>query len=295
MHSTTRSNSVIERTFQSINTLFCQYICGYVGRDVTRRGATVESEAVWSLAQLQELFDEWVIHWQRRPHEGLPSPDSGRAVSPNEMYSLLVSAAGYLPLMLTGEDYLELLPCQWRTINDYGIRLDRRTYDDRALNPYRRLHSGVNTRNGAWEIRYDPYDLTQVFVRNHHHGGWIRAAWTHLPMVTAPFADFTWRHARRLAAASPSTEPAETATARALADLLDRAGTGPVAATPNAIDGKVAARTRAAIAHPPVDTAAVTEPDTDDDFDDGSDDSGDLATVIPFGVFDAAAEAERWP
>ncbi|MFD8098604.1 Mu transposase C-terminal domain-containing protein [Nocardia fluminea] len=210
---TPTDNSVIERTFQSINTLFTQHVSGYVGRDVTRRGSNIEADALWSLPQLQELFDEWVLHWQRRPHEGLLSPDTARAVSPNEMYAVLVSAAGYLPLMLTSEDYVELLPSKWRTINDYGVRIDRRTYDHQSLNPFRRQHSGVTARNGAWEVRYDPYDLAKIFIRNHHDGGWIAAAWTHAPMVSAPFADFTWRHARQLAA--PITdEPPETATAR---------------------------------------------------------------------------------
>ncbi|APE10925.1 DDE-type integrase/transposase/recombinase [Rhodococcus ruber] len=294
---TPTDDGVIERTFASINTLFCQHVAGYTGRDVTRRGTAVESEAVWSLAQLQDLFDEWVIHWQRRPHEGMLSPDSARACSPNEMYAVLVSAAGYLPLMLTGEDYLELLPSHWRTINDYGVRIDRRTYDDRALNPYRRQHSGVTARGGLWEIRYDPYDLTQVFIRNHHDGGWIRAAWTHLPMVSAPFADFTWRHARQLVAdTAPGEEEVETATARALADLLDRAGAGPDTGTQTTADRKIVARTHAATparsAVPPVDPG---EPEPDDDVDDDGGESAEMGTVIPFGVFDAAAEAQRWP
>ncbi|MFD6161477.1 Mu transposase C-terminal domain-containing protein [Nocardia sp. NPDC060256] len=285
---TPTDNSVVERTFQSINTLFCQYVRGYVGRDVTRRGEAVEAEAVWSITQLQELFDEWVLHWQRRPHEGLLSPNTGRAVSPNEMYSLAVSAAGYLPLILTGADYIELLPAKWRTINDYGVRIDRRTYDDRALNPYRRQPSGVSARGSAWEVRYDPYDLTEVFIRSHHDSGWIRAAWTHLPMVTSPFADFTWRHARRLADTVRTGEATETETARALAELLDRAGTGP--------GTKVAARTRAATPHPlPADPAMVTDFDDEDDFDNDPNDSGEMATVIPFGIFDAAEEAQRWP
>ena len=30
-----------------------------------------------------------------------------------KMYTALVAAAGYLPLTLSGEDYLELLPVQW--------------------------------------------------------------------------------------------------------------------------------------------------------------------------------------
>ncbi|KQY38747.1 integrase [Nocardia sp. Root136] len=290
---TPTDNSVIERTFQSINTLFCQYVSGYVGRDVTHRGAEIASEAVWSLAQLQDLFDEWVIHWQRRPHQGLRSPDSNRVVSPNEMYAVIVSAAGYLPLMLTGDDYIELLPARWRTINDYGIRIDQRTYDDRALNPYRREHSGVTSRNGAWEVRYDPYDLSQVFVRNHRDGGWIPAPWTHLPMVSTPFADFTWRHARKIVEAGPSVEPMETAAARALAELLNESSSGPPSKPDNrAKTGrKVAARTKAATrliaAVQPVDPSALPD---DREFD-AEEPDGD---VVPFGVFDAAAEAERW-
>ena len=45
-------------------------------------------------------------------------------LSPNEKYAALVAAAGYLPLTLSGEDYLELLPVEWRQINAYGIRIE---------------------------------------------------------------------------------------------------------------------------------------------------------------------------
>ena len=217
--------------------------------------------------------------------------------------------------MLTGADYLELLPATWRTINDYGIRIDGRTYDSAALNPLRRQHSGITAQRGRWEVRFDPYDLSQVWVRNHHHGGWLHAEWTHLPMVTAPFADFTWRHARRLATDAEGRAPDETGIARALAQLLTRAGEGPDTQTPR--DRHVAARTRAAATtRPHIEPLALVT--TTDDFldeasaDDESDvacedlDSDDVdsegldcddqeATVIPFGVFDAHAEAQRWP
>ena len=81
-----------------------------------------------------------------------------RAVSPNERYAALVAAAGYLPLTLSGEDYLELLPVAWRQINAYGIRIDYRTYDCPELGPWRRQHSGVTARRGLWEVHYDPYE-----------------------------------------------------------------------------------------------------------------------------------------
>lgn len=284
---TPTDKGIIERTFGSINTLFCQHVAGYAGRAVSHRGANVQADAVWSLAQLQDLLDEWIIlGWQSRPHEGLVGPDTGRTLSPNEMYALLVSAAGYVPVMLAGEDYIELLPSTWRTINDYGVRIDGRTYDCKSLNPLRRQHSGVNAQRGRWEVRFDPYDLSQIWVRNHHHGGWLRAVWTHLPMVSAPFADFTWRHARQNTAGQAD----ETSIARTLADLLTRAGDGPA----EAADRRIAARTQAATRHRVAEK--IAPPTADDDFEDGNTvDDEELGTVIPFGVFDAHAEAQRWP
>jgi hypothetical protein len=37
-------------------------------------------------------------------------------------------------------------------------------------------------------------------VRNYRNRGWLSAAWTHLPMVGAPTADFTWRAAGEIVA-----------------------------------------------------------------------------------------------
>lgn len=147
---TSTDNAVIERTFESINTLFCQYVRGYVGRDAAHRGRDLDKGGLWSLAQLQDMLDQWVIlGWQDRPHEGLESPDTGRVLSPNEMYAVLVAAAGYVSLMLTGDDYISLLPSQWRVVNDYGINLHDRVYNDPGLKPMRRRHSGVTPTTGS--------------------------------------------------------------------------------------------------------------------------------------------------
>jgi hypothetical protein len=45
--------------------------------------------------------------------------------------------------------------------------------------------------------------------------------------VSAPFADFTWRHARSLLAARGADDTNETAIAAVAAQLLDRVETGP--------------------------------------------------------------------
>jgi len=276
---------IVEATFSAINTLFCQHVVAYTGSNTTLRGTDVT--AAWTLPELQDLLDEWLLAgWQRRPHDALRDPLAPRRMlSPNEKYAALVAAAGYLPLTLSGQDYLELLPVQWRQINAYGIRIGYRTYDCPELGAYRLQHSGVTARRGLWEVHDDPYDATKVFLRT--PDGWITVPWTHLPMVSAPFAEFTWRHARKLAADRGVNDTNETEVAKVLDDLLTRAQSGPV----DKASDRVIARTRvAAAAHrpPPRDNTSASETAESASAD------APLATVIPFGVFDADAEAARW-
>ena len=284
---TPTDKAIVEATFGSINTLFCQHVAGYTGSNTTLRGP--DAAGVWTLPELQDLFDEWLLVWQARPHDALRDPFMPRrALSPNEKYAALVAAAGYLPLTLSGEDYLELLPVQWRQINAYGIRIGYRTYDCPELGPWRLQHSGITARRGLWEVHYDPYDASQVFVRT--TDGWVTAPWTHLPMVAAPFAEFTWRYARRLAAEKGRDDTNETEVARVLDELLTRAEAGPVDKLTDRITGR--ARVAGAAHRPPPredDTPSETPGTTGQDSRDGP-----LVTVIPFGVFDADAEAEKW-
>ena len=113
-----------------------------------------------------------------------------RALSPNEMYAALVAAAGYLPLTLSGEDYLELLPVEWRQINAYGIRIGYRTYDCPELGPWRLQHSGITARRGLWEVHYDPYDATHVCralrLRHRRATRAVACADRHLGIPAAP-------------------------------------------------------------------------------------------------------------
>jgi transposase InsO family protein len=290
---------VVERTFSSINTLFAQYVSGYTGRSSEHRGTDVADRTVWTIGDLQELLDEWIVAaWQNRPHDGLRDRDHPRrALTPNEAYAAHVSAAGYLPVALHGDDYVELLPVTWRTVNDYGIRIDYRTYDSADLNPLRRQDSGITAKRGAWEIHHDPYDLSQIWVRHPHQDSqdssrWIPVPWTHLGVVRAPFADFTWAHARRLATERHLDDRNETIVAGIVNTLLERAQAGP---KPTASDQRVVARTRAATAapmRPLLPSPPPAAPDAQSQDIQTNDDT--LAQVIPFGVFDARQEAEHW-
>ncbi|MEU7432936.1 transposase [Streptomyces sioyaensis] len=290
----------IETTLGSVATMFVQHLPGHKGRSTEHRGTDPAAEALWTIHRLQELLQEWIVHWQNRPHDGLRDPMMpGKALSPNEKYAALVAAAGHVPVALSPEEYIELLPRCRRRINSYGIRLGHRTYDSAELTPFRRQPSGAGQDGRSWEVHYDPYDISRVWVRNHRDGGWITAVWRHLRTAPTPMGELAWDHARRILAQRGTDPATEDEIAEAAVALLDRAADGPAdkPAKPSRTsrrggrDRKVAARTRAT-AEPSwprpdesTDQPAAAPVETEED---------ELAEVIPLEIFDARKEAERW-
>ena len=174
------------------------------------------------------------------------------------------------------------------------MKISYRTYDDEALNPLRHQRSGVKDRKDLWEIHFDPYDVSRVWVRDHWRGGWITLLWRQLHRVAAPFGELAWDHTRR---ARPDATEEELADA--VADLLERAHHGPAGADGLAglsrKDRRVAARTKAS---PPARIEPGPAPAVSTGSEPGQD--GDsrresIATVIPMPIFDPFAEADkRW-
>ncbi|MFJ9154680.1 Mu transposase C-terminal domain-containing protein [Streptomyces sp. NPDC102270] len=290
----------VERTLESVATMFVQHLPGHKGRSTEHRGADPAAEAVWTIHQLQDLLQEWIVHWQNRPHDGLRDPlMPGKALTPNEKYAALVAAAGHVPVALSPEEYIELLPRCRRALNSYGVRLGHRTYDSAELDPFRRQPSGIGPSRRGWEIHYDPYDISRIWVRNHGGSGWITAVWRHLRTAPTPMGELAWDHARRILARRGTDPATEDEIAQAAVALLDRAADGPEdkpqkpsgASRPSRRDRKVAARTRAT-AEPswprpdePAEGPAAEQVESDED---------ELADVIPLEIFDARKEAQKW-
>ncbi|MFJ7250949.1 Mu transposase C-terminal domain-containing protein [Kitasatospora sp. NPDC098652] len=276
----------IEKMLGSVATMFAQFLPGYTGRNTDQRGRHPEQENLWSLPELQELLDEWIIaQWHNRPHEGLRDPDHpGRLFTPNQKYAALVESCGYVPVALSGQDYVELLPAAWRAVNSYGVRINNRTYDSPELGPMRLRDSGVTAKRGLWEVHRDPYDASRVWVRDHRAGGgWVQATWKYLNRAPVPFGDLAWDHVSH-----QLPKATEEELAQAVADLLTRAHAGPDRPAarkkdrksgPAKAERRVAARTKAA---PP--TVPSPEPPRQPEAEAPEDDS-DLAEVIPLGLF----------
>jgi hypothetical protein len=137
--------------------------------------------------------------------------------------------------------------------------------------------------------------VSRIWVRNHHGKGWITAGWTHQGVVGQPFADFTWRESRKIAAQRGVDDTNEMAVAVILAALLRRAETGPSA-------DRVLARSRAARKmsnHLPAELttpapAALPAGTSVGDAEEGDQPAESVeivvAEVVPFGMFDPFAD-----
>jgi putative transposase len=297
---------VIERTLQSIGTLFAQYVTGYLGSSVERRGKNAEHQAVFSLLEIQDLLDEWIVTgWQNRPHDGLRDPFTpSRVLTPNEKYAALLAVSGYVPVPLGAEDYLELMPAEARVINSYGVKIRHRVYDSADPNPYRGQKSGMKALKDPWEVRYDPYDAGCVWIGNHQDGGWITAYWRHLSGSPQPFGDDIWNYGREIVGQRGVTSPSEEEIRIAVDKLLDKASPPAPQRKRNRKDQRAAARNTAAVAaqrpRPHIDQPrqeqaptprpeAVTESSEEQEVE-----APKLAKIIPLKIYNPQERADEW-
>ena len=82
-------------------------------------------------------------------------------------------------------------------------------YDSPALDPYRNRLSGLHRGEARdrWEVRYDPYRLNEVFIRDHHQQEWIRAEWTLAQQTAGPFSIDVLHAARQALRHRPDVQP----------------------------------------------------------------------------------------
>ncbi|MEU5438229.1 Mu transposase C-terminal domain-containing protein [Streptomyces sp. NPDC020719] len=310
------AKGIVERTFGSINSLLWQHLPGYTGSDVTRRGKDVAHHACYSVAQMHDLLNEWLVLYHHRPHEGLRHPVLPKvALSPNEMWAALVSVAGYVPLPLTRSDYLELLPVRWQAITERGIRLNHRTYDCDLLGPHRGQDSEVAARSGKWEVHTNPHDVRQIWVRLPELG-LTEIPWIHRDHAHQPFNDRTWQYIQTTTTRHQDHDRYEADLAEALDQLMRRARAGQTTAQ----EQHLLARTTTVRTPPPaprdgdrirvreLDTAAKEmETDSLDDLDHDAEDTiedetaqngeapdSPAARVAGYGLYDAQEEALKW-
>ncbi|PNG18454.1 hypothetical protein C1J00_31005 [Streptomyces cahuitamycinicus] len=117
--------------------------------------------AGWPIERVQELLDTWVEDcWLHTP---LPTR-AGFPQTPLERYEELTAHTGRVPTPIPPEEFRHLLNSCWRVVGPGGVRLGGHFYDAPALHLMRRLVSPHGGRQPL-QVRWDPYDLRQVWLR----------------------------------------------------------------------------------------------------------------------------------
>jgi hypothetical protein len=222
--------AIIERTFGSIKSLFSQFLPGYTGKDLTHRGKNVAGERLWRIDQINDFLQQWIaLGWQQRPHSELRNPflPSMPPRTPNQMFAAHVASSGYVPLRLSAEDRLRLLPTAWVQVTDKGIRLNNRTYDNRALNGYRNARSGWPGKGQRWPVRYHPHQPEKVWLEDFRNGTWAEAEFVYQRLIGDAWSEHVWDQATAAHLDKGGHTRDEAAVARLVRSLLERAGRGP--------------------------------------------------------------------
>lgn len=194
--------AVAEGTFRIIREGFTAFLPGYLGGNIGDRGAGIEKRAgILDLFALTELFERWVtVVYQNTPQEGLRDPwHASVKHTPNSMYGALFPVTGAVPVPLSGDDYIALLPREERTIDSMGVRFDNRRYDAPGLFLLRDLRDADTGKFRKWNVHYDPYDPSAVWVDDPDTKMWIECPWVSPNDARRrPFADTIYEEALAL-------------------------------------------------------------------------------------------------
>ena len=143
---------------------------------------------------------------RRVRRRGLPAPSAQRAraagVSGDPAIAERRLPAGRAPLRIhrgprDANLFLELLPIHWCAITNRRVQKNYLHYSAPVLGPLNGTKSPYPQANGAWPLRYDPRDVTQVYFHDPYSGIWHTLRWTHALTGLEPFTDITLRHVKQ--------------------------------------------------------------------------------------------------
>ncbi|WP_406495738.1 transposase [Streptomyces sp. NBC_00846] len=217
---TGRDKGPVERYFRTLREGLLQVLPGYKGPDIRSRGESPEDDAFFFLDELEAIVREWTATvYHCRPHASLVDPGlPGLRMSPAKMFEHGMARAGYIEAPRDRDLGFEFLQTKWRTIQHYGVEIDRRRYSGEGL-PEAGIRSPYDgpVKNG-WPFQVDPDDITRIYFRNPTTREWHTLTWEHAPSARMPLSEDALVFARQLAAAKYRYPDDRLA----VADLLER-------------------------------------------------------------------------
>ncbi|MCM3778803.1 Mu transposase C-terminal domain-containing protein [Microbacterium hydrocarbonoxydans] len=195
------SKAHVERHFSTVNTMFAQYLPGYVHSNVQSRGENAGKENVLKLEEVAELFDRWLaIIWQNRRHDGLVDHlQPNLRHTPNTMFAASVELQGHFVVPCAEDDFIALMPSVERTIQNDGIELNGRMYDS----PHLAAQRGIRNSDGSkkkFAVHFDPADITRAWARVDTE--WVMCTWVAKDGMSRPLERTLNEIAHRLTTAN---------------------------------------------------------------------------------------------
>ena len=203
----------VERVFGTINHGFAQLLPGYKGSSVYDRGtrAQVEQKAYLFIHEIEQQFAEWVaIVYQNLPHDGLQIQGIPAVrLTPNQAADIAIGQAGYVPIPVSQNLLVELLPTESRQVRKDGIQSNGLLYDEPENSPLKAYVGRSSPYPGAgrnWHIKVDPRDLSRIWWFEFDNprdpligqGKWVPVRARGWAADDPPFNDRTLAYTKRL-------------------------------------------------------------------------------------------------
>lgn len=195
---TPTDKAIIERTFASISHYLLEKLPGFLANTPANRGLAPDRDNdMLDVGGLTELFDDWVLSmWQNRSHTGLRDPfEPTIKYTPNQWYSAAADLSGPINIPLGRDDFIGLMPTVWKRLTPTGVNHNLREYDSPELVRYHGTASNVPGKSRKWEVKYNPYDETHVWVRSPENK-WIECRWRRLDSLKQPFVGEIYKNLR---------------------------------------------------------------------------------------------------
>ncbi|MFD7168450.1 transposase [Streptomyces violascens] len=215
-----------EHFFTTLAHRFSQHVeHGWQGRSHKKRGRGIERMPLYTIAELQQMAQEWVaLEYQQTPEAGLRDPfRPGIVLSPNGMYAVQVARSGYRPMPLSpAQNRFFLLP-RWVTPGKNGFMINHRTYQPVTPDAghYREIllrgASKLPGRTDKWECRFNPYRPERVWLHDHTADTWVTCDFRLRHLLTDPWTADMWAEHAEQHQAADGSEQDEEAIALALA------------------------------------------------------------------------------
>lgn len=184
----------VERFFRTLRSDCIMRLPGYKGPDIDSRGKNPQDDAYHYTDEIEDLVRHWITgHYHKHDHGGLvEAADPNQKQSPNRMYELSVEVHGLPRIATHPYAFVEFLPIAWRKLMHYGfqVKKGRRYRDDTFLasltgreSPYTGPHAGL------WPVRYNPDDITRVYVQDPRDLQFHELEWEHAHKFDGPCSE----------------------------------------------------------------------------------------------------------